>query len=157
MKYNLSEIMKHAWALRKGNGMNMSEALKTSWACAKSESEKKEEVKMRGTEKQIKWASDLLGAMNEKFAEILDFVKANQTKQQYDEMNGFLGTINSILTTGDVYAGDIIDILKGCDDKNIYDYYSNIWTHIQYDVCNGAACVIKKTCFEERKILAYFE
>ena len=35
MKYNLSEIMKNAWAIRRNENTNMSSALKKAWAQAK--------------------------------------------------------------------------------------------------------------------------
>lgn len=37
-KFNLSEIMKKAWEIRKADDMNMSAALKKSWALAKASS-----------------------------------------------------------------------------------------------------------------------
>lgn len=37
MKYNKSEIMKNAWAIRRETGCTMSEAMKKAWAIAKAQ------------------------------------------------------------------------------------------------------------------------
>lgn len=53
-KYNLSEIMKRAWALVKQAGVTISSGLKKAWKEAKGMKE------LKGTEKQVKWAQDII-------------------------------------------------------------------------------------------------
>ena len=51
-KYNLSKIMKRAWELVNNFGATISEGLKKAWQEAKRT--------LKGTEKQIKWAEDII-------------------------------------------------------------------------------------------------
>lgn len=51
-KYNLSAIMKRAWELVKKTKITISAGLKKSWQEAKRT--------LKGTEKQIKWAEDII-------------------------------------------------------------------------------------------------
>lgn len=51
-KYNLSKIMKRAWELVKNFGATISKGLKKAWQEAKRT--------LKGTEKQIKWAEDII-------------------------------------------------------------------------------------------------
>lgn len=54
-KYNLSKIMKRAWELVKMFKETISSALKKAWREAKMKT-----VKLNGTEKQNKWAQDII-------------------------------------------------------------------------------------------------
>lgn len=69
MKYNLSEIMKNAWAIRRNENTNMSSALKKAWAQAK----KKEAEELEHSE---------IKALVEKYNLVLcgDKVRTYQTK-----------------------------------------------------------------------------
>ncbi len=53
-KYNLSNIMKRAWELVKKAGETISSGLKKAWKEAKGMKE------LKGTEKQVKWAQDII-------------------------------------------------------------------------------------------------
>lgn len=61
-KYNLSQIMKRAWVLKR-TGMAMSDSLKLSWKeTKKTMDEKRFELnfpELSGTEKQVKYANDI--------------------------------------------------------------------------------------------------
>lgn len=55
-KYNLSAIMKRAWELVKRAGMTISEGLKRAW----KEAKEMKEIVLKGTEKQVGWAKDII-------------------------------------------------------------------------------------------------
>ena len=97
-KYNLSKIMKRAWELVKKSAMTISSGLKKAWEEAKRT--------MKGTEKQITWAKELMRKMNKEFSIVLGMVPENQ---KVIFSNAF-EKINAIMN--DSYAGDIIYHLK---------------------------------------------
>jgi outer membrane protein assembly factor BamB len=99
MKYNLSNIMKRAWMLVKKSGLNISAALKKAWREAK-------EITMKGTEKQIAYATKLLENMNVHFNNLIAACPDNKKSVWVNLLDG----INAI--AAESYAGDIIDNLK---------------------------------------------
>ena len=64
-KYNLSNIMKRAWEMVKKLGFGISEALKKAWKEAKEG-----ETRMTGTEKQLSFARDLQGRLQQNYLRI---------------------------------------------------------------------------------------
>ena len=102
-KYNLSKIMKRAWELVKKSAMTISSSLKKAWEEAKRT--------MKGTEKQITWAKELMRKMNKEFSIVLGMVPENQKVIFSDAFE----KINAIMN--DSYAGDIIYHLK--DNKKV--------------------------------------
>lgn len=77
MKYNMSKIMKRAWELVKKAGATMAEGLKKAWK------EAKEGVKtMKGSEKQITWAEEII----KKAYEHVDAIK-----KHYEELRDTKG------------------------------------------------------------------
>ena len=97
-KYNLSNIMKRAWELVKKSAMTISSGLKKAWEEAKHT--------MKGTEKQITWAKELIRKMNKEFSIVLGMVPENQKVIFSDAFE----KINAIMN--DSYASDIIYHLK---------------------------------------------
>ena len=65
-KYNLSNIMSNAWAIRRRLVVTMSVALKRAWEIAK------ETKKMVGTEKQVKWASEIRSNIIKTFQAVIN-------------------------------------------------------------------------------------
>lgn len=102
-KYNLSKIMKRAWELVKKSTMTISSGLKKAWEEAKRT--------MKGTEKQVTWAKELMRKMNKEFSIVLGMVPENQKVIFSDAFE----KINAIMN--DSYAGDIIYHLK--DNKKV--------------------------------------
>lgn len=64
-KYNLSKIMKRAWELVKKAGMTISSGLKKAWEEAKET--------MKGSQKQIAWAKDIISKANKAIEEIENY------------------------------------------------------------------------------------
>lgn len=104
-KYNLSNIMKRAWELVKKAGMTISSGLKKAWKEAKG-------MAMRGTEKQIAWAMELVKNMNEKFDALLKDCPADKKEMWISAVEKYNNLMN------EAYAGDVIDLLK--DNKEQY-------------------------------------
>lgn len=111
-KYNLSNIMKRAWELVKKSAMTISSGLKKAWEEAKHT--------MKGTEKQIAWAKELMKKMNKEFSIVLGMVPENQ-KAIFSDL---FEKINAIMN--DSYAGDIIYHLK--DNKKVVSIITNHYT-----------------------------
>lgn len=97
-KYNLSEIMTKAWAIRRELLITMSAALKKAWALAK------ETKKMLGTEKQVKWATEIRSNI------VKTFESAAVAEPQ---LKNVIQPYIDRLIADDMYAGDIIDLFKG--------------------------------------------
>lgn len=74
-KYNLSRIMKRAWALAKNKGMDISSALKKSWREEKHMGSKKVEMNVVGKETFI--VDTLTGKVSGKTYNSKDFLKDN--------------------------------------------------------------------------------
>lgn len=69
---------------------------------------------MKGTEKQIKWASEILGNINKTFDTYKSLCPANcPTKAVADAQIAQISAKQSLLNAEDAYAGDIIDLFKG--------------------------------------------
>ncbi len=87
---------------------------------------------MRGTEKQIKWAEELMAKMHKEFDECKKIAPEN--------VHSMFDKIESILNEG--YAGDIIDLLKNNHDSG-QEYFSRFATSASISGC-VAAMKIKK-------------
>lgn len=72
---------------------------------------------MKGAEKQITWAKELMGKMNKEFSIVLGMVPENQKVIFSDAFE----KINAIMN--DSYAGDIIYHLK--DNKKVVSIITN--------------------------------
>nr|DAE51594.1 MAG TPA: hypothetical protein [Caudoviricetes sp.] len=75
---------------------------------------------MKGTEKQIAWAKELMKKMNKEFSIVLGMVPENQ-KAIFSDL---FEKINAIMN--DSYAGDIIYHLK--DNKKVVSIITNHYT-----------------------------
>lgn len=116
-KYNLSKIMKRAWEMVKTAGFGISEALKKAWKEAK-------ETMMKGTEKQITFAKDLMETMTSRFTELL-----SACPEQHKEMwTNITSGITAIMNES--YAGDVIETLLRKDDKDFMSYYKALYVTI---------------------------
>lgn len=111
-KYNLSNIMKRAWELVKKAGMTISSGLKKAWE------EAKEVKKMRGSEKQIAWANDLIEKFNKEMGTCLGICPSEE-KERFSEI---VTGINALFENA--YAGDVIDLLNRRSEG--YQYYREI-------------------------------
>lgn len=129
-KYNLSKIMKRAWELVKGFGFGISEGLKKAWKEAKEV--KKAIMNMKGTEKQVEWAMNLMEKMHEEFAVCKEIAPVN-AYPMFDK-------IESILNES--YAGDVIDLLKN-NKAGGQEYFANFRCAVSVSA-NVAAMKIKK-------------
>lgn len=76
---------------------------------------------MKGTEKQIAWATDLIETMECKFREALAECKRVQPSE-YDQTNLVLGTIKAMFD--EAYAGDVIALLKDNHRESAMEYYN---------------------------------
>lgn len=87
---NKSQIMKRAWALRKGSGRVFADCLRQAWAEAKGG----DMIQLQGSEKQIKWAEQI----REK---AISEINAIMEKPEYpewastSEINEFIAIIQS--------------------------------------------------------------
>lgn len=107
-KYNLSEIMKNAWTIRRKLVITMSVALKKAWAIAK------EAKKMLGSEKQVKWATEIRNnIINTLKAVIADFAPMADTNEMVRNNIADVQARIDLLTADNIHAGDIIDLFKG--------------------------------------------
>lgn len=106
-KYNLSNIMKNAWAIRRELLITMSAALKKAWAIAK------EAKKMLGSEKQIKWATEIRANVVKTFqAVIADFAPMADANEIVRKNIADIQARIDLLNAENVHAGDIIDLFK---------------------------------------------
>ena len=117
MKYNLSNIMKRAWMLVKKSGLNISAALKKAWKEAK-------EITMKGTEKQIAYATKLLENMNVHFNSLIAACPDNKKSVWVNLLDG----INAI--AAESYAGDVIDALR-IFDVDYAEYYRSFYYNVK--------------------------
>lgn len=76
---------------------------------------------MKGTEKQITWATDLIETMECRFREVLAECKRVQPSE-YDQTNLVLGTIKAMFD--EAYAGDVIALLKDNHRESAMEYYN---------------------------------
>lgn len=127
-KYNLSKIMKRAWELVKGFGFAISEGLKKAW----KEAKEVKKASMRGSEKQIKWATELLEKMHNEFAACKKIAPAN-VHPMFDKIENILS---------ESYAGDVIDLLMYKKSEG-QRYFIEVRCAINASGCD-AAMKIKK-------------
>lgn len=92
---------------------------------------------MRGTEKQIKWAEDLMGKLEKEFADCSQGAPA-EISERFDGIKNILS---------ESYAGDVIELL-GQNDKNGQEYVKRMITSIMVGG-NAAAMKIKKEVFKK--------
>ena len=88
MRYNLSRIMKRAWEIVKKEGKTISAGLKRAWEEAKKEIKT---MALKGSEKQIKWAEDILATAKRTVEVRVDFYskKLDSAVEGYDDIVGF--------------------------------------------------------------------
>ena len=97
-KYNLSEIMKRAWEIKKEDRKNIfAICLKMAWEEAKK-GVKKMVKKLIGSEKQIKWAQDIIEASKEAI-ERFNLLKIEEEFGAHDRADWFIE--NYAFTTKD--------------------------------------------------------
>ena len=82
---------------------------------------------MKGTEKQIAWATDLIETMECRFREVLAECKRVQPSE-YDQTNLVLGTIKAMFD--EAYAGDVIALLKDNHRESVMEYYNILYCNI---------------------------
>lgn len=82
---------------------------------------------MKGTEKQIAWATDLIETMECRFREVLAECKRVQPSE-YDQTNLVLGTIKAMFD--EAYAGDVIALLKDNHRESVMEYYNILCCNI---------------------------
>lgn len=113
--FNKSEIFKRAWRIKREVNIKFSDCLKKAWALEKNT------INMKGTEKQKKYASDILETVKNCVKEIesIEEVKSNVQFEMVKEFNK-----NIISNIENAYAGEIIDSFK--DVKNYEDLYTKI-------------------------------
>lgn len=128
MKYNKSEIMKRAHELRKASNprITMSDALRASWKQAKWNAYK-EERKMKGSEKQIKWAEDIQrGIFDALDAEIARFAaKAEKTTRQVRK-SGYEDKI-AALEVGKTYFERLFSVPYFQDAHNVIEHRRHLF------------------------------
>lgn len=134
-KYNLSKVMKRAWELVKKVGFGISEALKKAWKEAK-------ETMMKGTEKQIAFAKNLMKIMNERFSELIAACPEENKQMWIDSTNG----LNKIMNES--YAGDVIDLLIDRDETNFMKYYKALCVSVSIG-CSPLANRIKEEFYSK--------
>ena len=78
---------------------------------------------MKGSEKQISYATSLIETMDYRFNQILDELKQSQSNE-YDQVKLILDTIRSMFE--DAYAGDIITLLKDNRKATAREYYDSL-------------------------------
>ena len=132
-KYNLSKIMKRAWELVKKSAMTISSGLKKAWEEAKRT--------MKGTEKQITWAKELMRKMNRESSIVLSMAPDNQKVIFSDAFE----KINAIMN--DSYAGDIIYHLKD-NKKSGFDYYKSLYASFKINA-DAMSMRIKKEVYHK--------
>lgn len=133
-KYNLSRIMKRAWELVKRFKETISSALKKAWRETKMKI-----TKLKGSEKQIAWAKELIEKMSTEFTSYLNMVP----KEQKEKAEEILNKIVEI--TKESYAGDVIELLSK-NNKASDEYYRSFYTQMR--ISGNALCMrLKKEVF----------
>lgn len=105
MKYNLSEIMKHAWRIVKSNcaGNTMSNALKIAWAAAKRNLKAAAREAQRKTFDGYERIGDFTFSIWEKYGKRRIYIN-NHTSRNWRTQSGYidLDNDNHIVATGPV-------------------------------------------------------
>lgn len=129
-KYNLSKIMKRAWTLVKNAGMTISSGLKKAWEEAKTTVEK---VKLIGSEKQIKWAEDIIKDARKTIDKVLNYydedeveeIKAvKMVKTNFEKFVNETNLADEIINKRDAFREELIcmavrDYVDGDDEANL--------------------------------------
>lgn len=79
---------------------------------------------MKGTEKQIAFAKDLMETMTSRFTELLSACP-EQHKEMWTNITSGITTIMN-----ESYAGDVIEVLLHKDDKDFMSYYKALYVTI---------------------------
>lgn len=122
MKYNKSEIFKNAWKLRKMSmkwvqKLSFGECLRRAWAAAKeavkATAESVKEIIMKGSEKQIKWANDIVETVTSILTAARETIVTEEAPA--DVKAAAVENINTKIDAirGAEYAADIINLFKG--------------------------------------------
>ena len=82
---------------------------------------------MKGSEKQIAWATSLIEKMTERFYDILAECK-QLYPDSYNECNLILGTVKAAFE--EAHAGDVINLLKDRKETNGKEYYNALYNAI---------------------------
>lgn len=106
MKYNRSQIMERAHELRKASNprITMSDALRASWKQAKWNAYK-EEHRMKGSEKQVKWAEEIQSRVINTFERLKAERADNPAEVAYSDK--MIAAVKSA-----AYASSIINLFK---------------------------------------------
>lgn len=67
---------------------------------------------MKGTEKQIGWANEIMGRLNDILDQIMANIPDRYNQQQKDAMTAMIEQMRGQIN-GAEYAGDVIDLFKG--------------------------------------------
>lgn len=79
---------------------------------------------MKGSEKQIAWATSLIEKMTERFYDMLAECK-QLYPGSYNECNLILGTVKAAFE--EAHAGDVINLLKDRKETNGKEYYNALY------------------------------
>ena len=82
---------------------------------------------MKGSEKQIAWATSLLEKMDERFRDVLAEFELLHP-EDYDQCNLILGTIKSIFK--EAPAWEVIDLLKDRHETTGKEYYNALYSAV---------------------------
>lgn len=96
---------------------------------------------MKGTEKQIAWATELTEKMEREFVAYLQMVPENQKEKGKKVMNEIL------VLAKEAYAGDVIELLSG-NNQESFKYYKRFFTDMKISG-NALAMQIKKEVFNK--------
>lgn len=127
MKYNLSNIFKNAWATYRMaqkwvQKLSFGECLRRSWATAKAAvaaAAQKGATAMKGTEKQIAWATEIIKTAKTILANTLEETKPMLAAAPEEQKKIFEANMSDLraklarMEAPDTHAGDIIDLFKG--------------------------------------------
>ena len=111
-KYNLSKIMKRAWELVKKAGMSISAGRRKAWQAAKRT--------MKGSEKQIAWATGIVGTIQNIFHDAEEAQSNHPMIEKVKEMHSII--IENMMNGN---AAEIIDDFKSVcrhEGKVLEDY-----------------------------------
>lgn len=152
MKYNRSEIMKRAHELRKASNprITMSDALRASWKQAKWNAYKGK-FKMKGSEKQVKWAEDIRRGIFEALdAEIARFAAKTEKTTRQTRKSGYEGRI-AALEAGKAYFERLFAVTYFQDAHNVIEK-----RHHLFNANFAVTCALDMSADEwEKKIASW--
>lgn len=156
MKYNKSEIFKNAWKLRKMSmkwvqKLSFGECLRRAWSDAKESvkaaAESVKEIVMKGSEKQIAWANDIIETVTSILTVAREAVETENAPA--DLKAAAIHNINTKIDAirGAEYASDIINLFKGirktgnamADAQNVMAVYN-----VSVPMSNGEKKILGK-------------